>query len=51
MLSTLFRKSNNELAQWNNNKKKLVQFKKLIFIEKNFSNRADPDVVNNALIG
>ena len=31
--------------------KKLVQFKKLIFIENFFSNRADPDVVNNALIG
>ena len=31
--------------------KKLVQFKKLIFIEKFFSNGADPDVVNNALVG
>ena len=31
--------------------KKLVQFKKLIFIEKIFSNGADPDFVNNALVG
>ena len=52
MLSALlFRKSNNELTQWNKNKK-LVQFKKLILIEFFFSNGADPDdVVKNALIG